>query len=64
MLTRVLRIVISRYVADITFEKLQGRDMDPGTEHLLRVTNSVGTSEFSVQFDKSRRCECREVNDN
>ena len=35
--------------------------MDPGTEHLLRVTNSVGTAEFSVQFDGGRRCQCREV---
>ena len=51
-------------MADITFELLQERDMDPGTEHMLRVTNSVGTSEFSVKFDGGRRCECREVSDN
>ena len=37
--------------------------MEPGTQHLLRVTNSVGTEEFSVQFDASRRCECREAGD-
>ena len=54
-------MMLSRYVADITFERLEERDMDPGTQHLLRVTNSVGTAEFSVQFDGGRRCERREV---
>ena len=60
----LLCFVFCRYVADITFERLQERDMDPGTEHMLRVTNSVGTSEFSVKFDGGRRCECREASEN
>ena len=59
-----MMLLFTRYVADITFERLQEGDMDPGTQHLLRVTNSVGTAEFSVQFDGGRRCECREVSDN
>ena len=65
-----------RWVASLTLEAVQERDIAPDTRHLLRVTNrcvtrdsvtlsdtcyySAGTTEFEIRVDTGRRCGCSE----
>jgi hypothetical protein len=43
-------------------ERVGREDMQAGTEHRLAVTNSAGTTTFSISVDTDRACQCRGSN--
>ena len=47
-----------RFRADLVFKRLTEEDTDYRTEHMLKVTNTAGTAEFTIKVDTGRRCGC------